>query len=336
MADEEIKSDSTEEIVNDSAHTIFISHDSRDETIATAFADLIEGVSAGMLQAFQSSDKGTKRGIAFGVEWYPKIMKKLEGCVSVVCLLTHRSLDRPWILYEAGVAKGKLDKTVTGLVLGPSLTDANQGPFAQFQNCPNDVGQISELVCQLIEAVPGARPSRDLVEREVGAFLSKIDSDIGQADSEPAGTRNEQTNAKQEVSELFEETKRLIRELPSRISHSYQTRYITVLDNIYSSYVDACQEIISNEHRTKEDVAVLWNLCHAVASQMGSHSTSNLHDIFLAAREQGSKNLLTQIDEFEQTREGTLSFTEKHSKSNSGDLYSAAISATRKTYEMEE
>jgi hypothetical protein len=45
-------------------------------------------------------------------------MDKIEEASDVVCLLTQRSVDRPWILYEAGVAKGKLGKKVIGVAMG--------------------------------------------------------------------------------------------------------------------------------------------------------------------------------------------------------------------------
>jgi len=112
---------------------IFISHDTRDAPIAEAFSALLKSVSAGVLKSFRSSDKKGNQGIEFGVEWYPEIMKKLEMASDVVCLLTPNSVNRPWILYEAGVAKGKLETPVHGVALGISLQVASSGPFAQFQ-----------------------------------------------------------------------------------------------------------------------------------------------------------------------------------------------------------
>ena len=77
-------------------------------------------------------------------------MDKIDEASDVVCLLTQRSVDRPWILYEAGVAKGKLGKQVIGVAMGIQHSVAFTGPFAQFQNndgsiqvvrfCPNRVG----------------------------------------------------------------------------------------------------------------------------------------------------------------------------------------------------
>src|SRR3954469_11606553 len=102
----------------DTPPMIFISHDTRDADLAEALSKLLSSVSAGVLKSFRSSDRKGSQGIEYGVEWYPELMKKLESASDIVCLLTSRSLDRPWILYEAGVAKGKLDTPVYGIAVG--------------------------------------------------------------------------------------------------------------------------------------------------------------------------------------------------------------------------
>ena len=78
---------------------IFISHDSRDAELAEALSKLLSSVSAGVLKSFRSSDRKGSQGIEYGVEWYPELMSRLDAASDVVCLLTPRSLDRPWILY---------------------------------------------------------------------------------------------------------------------------------------------------------------------------------------------------------------------------------------------
>ena len=78
---------------------VFISHDSRDAELAEAFSRLLRSVSAGMLKSFRSSDKKGTEGIEFGDEWYKRLMAKLDSASDVVCLLTERSFQRPWILY---------------------------------------------------------------------------------------------------------------------------------------------------------------------------------------------------------------------------------------------
>jgi hypothetical protein len=87
---------------------VFISHDSRDADLAETFGNLPTDASGGILKSFRSSDRKGTAGIEYGQEWYRAIMQKLDDATDVVALLTAHSLNRPWILYAAGVAKGKL------------------------------------------------------------------------------------------------------------------------------------------------------------------------------------------------------------------------------------
>jgi hypothetical protein len=101
---------------------VFISHDARDAELAEAFSKLLKSVSAGMIKTFRSSDRKGTEGIDFGEEWYKRLMVQLQSTSDAVCLFTERSLDRPWILFEAGVAKGKLSTPVIGVALGVPLS----------------------------------------------------------------------------------------------------------------------------------------------------------------------------------------------------------------------
>ncbi len=197
---------------------VFISHDSRDSELAEAFSKLLSSVSAGMLKSFRSSDKRGTEGIEYGVEWYPEVMSKIDSASDVVCLLTPRSLERPWILYEAGVAKGKMNTPVYGVALGISLAIASTGPFAQFQNCGDDADSLTKLVLQLMCRISGAEPDKDTVKMQVEAFRAKSNSlTAGLAkQSKPNAQTNEEIEGSS-VAKLFEEVKVMFRDLPSRI-----------------------------------------------------------------------------------------------------------------------
>ena len=81
------KTDSSQRLPDPRAGSlIFISHDSRDAELAEAFSKLLNGVSAGVLKSFRSSDRKGAQGIEYGVEWYPKLMSKLDIASDVVCL----------------------------------------------------------------------------------------------------------------------------------------------------------------------------------------------------------------------------------------------------------
>jgi hypothetical protein len=196
---------------------VFISHDARDAELAEAFASLLKKSSSGMLKTFWSSDKKGKQGIEFGDDWFKRLMQKLSAATDVVCLLSNRSLERPWLLFEAGVAKGKMSNTpVHGLALGIPLSKASTGPFYQFQNSDDSEEAITKLVLQLCERVPGIDPDPQVVRDQVRAFKTNIDGTLkklaGEKSDETPDGRNDDSTAK-----ILEELKIVLRELPSRI-----------------------------------------------------------------------------------------------------------------------
>ena len=194
---------------------VFVSHDSRDADLAEAFENLLSDVSAGTLKSFRSSDKRSSSGIEFGAEWYATIMARLDDATDVVALLTAQSIDRPWILYEAGVAKGKLETTVFGTALGVPLEKVSTGPFGQFQNCDDDEDSLTKLVMQLLQRNPDAAPREEAVRSQVRVFRENVDKVLktrGKVKTAEPPASEDQNTAK-----LFEEVKAMVRELPSRV-----------------------------------------------------------------------------------------------------------------------
>ncbi len=123
-----------------------------------------------MIKTFHSSDKKGPDAIDFGDEWYKRLMEKLQSTSDVVCLFTERSLERPWILFEAGVAKGKLGTPVVGVALCVPLSRVSAGPFYQFQNMDDSEEDLAKLVHQLARRVPSLELDNDVVKVQVGAF----------------------------------------------------------------------------------------------------------------------------------------------------------------------
>lgn len=199
---------------------VFVSHDSRDSDIAEAFANLLSDVSAGTLKSFRSSDKKGNTGIEFGAEWYTSIMSQLGDATDVVALLTARSIDRPWILYEAGVAKGKLETTVLGLALGVPLDKVSTGPFGQFQNCGDDEDSLTKLVMQLLQRNPDAAPREEAVRMQVRLFIEALSRILA---TKPKRTTTDSGSDDQNVAKLFEEVKAMVRELPERVDDRFRS-----------------------------------------------------------------------------------------------------------------
>lgn len=209
-------SPSTEVLVQKpSRPLIFISHDHRDSQLAEEFSNLLTDASGGFLKSFRSSDRKGGAGIEFGAEWYTEIMGKINDATDVVALLTANSIDRPWILYEAGVAKGKLDKPVFGVVVGVAFDQATKGPFAQFQNSGDDEDSLTKLVLQLIRRNSDAEPREEAVKRQVNAFRDGIKKlENTKSVSKPTDSVEVDANA---VAKLFEEIKVMFRDLPEKL-----------------------------------------------------------------------------------------------------------------------
>jgi hypothetical protein len=207
---------------------VFISHDTRDGELAEAFSNLLKSVSAGVLKSFRTSDRRGNQGIEYGIEWYPEIIKNIQSASDVVCLLTERSVNRPWILFEAGMAKGKLDTPILGVALGIELKTASTGPFAQFQNCADDEDSLTKLVFQLVNRIPGSEPDKDTIRFQVGKFKSSIDGILKSLAAPPtaaaSAARQKQDEIENSSAKLFEEIKIMFQDLPSRIDRNESSR----------------------------------------------------------------------------------------------------------------
>src|ERR1700728_4360676 len=103
--EEGIEADSPVPEEDRSVGGIFISHVHEDRELASAFSILLRDITAGVLPTFSSSDRTADGGIRYGTEWFQWIKESIESSDHLVALLTPHSLERPWILFEAGLGK---------------------------------------------------------------------------------------------------------------------------------------------------------------------------------------------------------------------------------------
>jgi hypothetical protein len=197
-----------------SSPLVFISHDGRDAELAEAFSKLLKSVSAGMIKTFRSSDKKGTDGIDFGEEWYKRLMTQLQSTSDVVCLFTERSLDRPWLLFEAGVAKGKLNTPVVGVAMGVPLSRVSAGPFYQFMNMDDSEADLTKLVNQLARRVPTLELDSDVVKSQVTTFKETEAALLKKLTSGSAKAETREEAEESAVAKLAEEMKAL----PSRVA----------------------------------------------------------------------------------------------------------------------
>ncbi len=200
---------------------VFISHDARDAELAEAFSKLLKSVSAGTLKAFRSSDRAGTEGIQYGDEWYNRLMEKFNDASDVVCLFTRRSLNRPWILFEAGVAKGKLDIPVQGIALGVPLSQVSTGPFYQFHNCQDDIEGLTGLIMQLLNRIPNTDPDQEAVILQVQAFKKSVDEILEKLGDENEGSDEAMEITESSAAKLFEEIKVMLRDMPSNLEERF-------------------------------------------------------------------------------------------------------------------
>src|ERR1700691_84622 len=199
---------------------VFITHDARVAQLAEAFSKLLKSVSSGMIKTFRSSDKKGTEGFDFGEEWYNRLMTKLQVTSDVVCLFTERSLERPWILFEAGVAKGKLNTPVIGVALGVPLSRVSAGPFYQFTNMDDSEGDLTKLVHQLARRVPSLELDTDVVKVQVGTFKT-TEAAILKTLTSGSGKKQTQEEADESsVAKLVEEMKALPTRIAERLAES--------------------------------------------------------------------------------------------------------------------
>ena len=84
---------------------IFISHATEDESIAAAWQELLSAITAGRVVPWYSGDKSVKGGIGTE-EWRKKVRESLDQSKNIIVILTPGSNERPWVLFESGVAYG--------------------------------------------------------------------------------------------------------------------------------------------------------------------------------------------------------------------------------------
>jgi tetratricopeptide (TPR) repeat protein len=85
---------------------IFISHTHADAEIAHALSDAIAGLFGDLLATSYSTKKELDGSIKPGEEWFRWIVERVRSANIAVILLTPASIQKPWVLWEAGAVYG--------------------------------------------------------------------------------------------------------------------------------------------------------------------------------------------------------------------------------------
>jgi len=103
---------------------VFLSHAHVDEDVAQAVDTSVTDAFRGLLTVFRSSD--SKGSIEIGDSIKQKIKGSLDQCIAALTLLSHSSINRPWVNIEFG-ALWMLDTPIIPMCF-PDLK-VNQLPF---------------------------------------------------------------------------------------------------------------------------------------------------------------------------------------------------------------
>lgn len=207
---------------------IFVSHASEDADIATAFSELVQDVSSGVIPVYASTSKEDGIGIPYGEDWFTWIQNRMREASNVVALITSTSVGRPWILFEAGFGKASEGTNVFGLRIGLSAEEAYVGPFKAFQNSGSEPEDLQKLCKQLIEGT-NLQPRDETVAMHISVFCDKVAKHLS---STKNGTQEKTTPESAAVFAALEEMKLMFREFRRPDAEDFAEREFTRIDRL--------------------------------------------------------------------------------------------------------
>ena len=85
---------------------IFISHTHSDYALADALRDLVKTLLGQTVPVHYSTEKEEGGGISFGADWFRWITDKVETADVAFIVVTPSSIQKPWVIWEAGAVSG--------------------------------------------------------------------------------------------------------------------------------------------------------------------------------------------------------------------------------------
>lgn len=136
---------------------VFISHTHSDQAIADALSKLVDDLFEKRVTVNYSSKKELEGGISPGADWFRWIVSQVRESDLALILLTPASIQKPWVVWEAGAVAGASfaqspdDVRVLPLVFGLRPEDI-PSPFARTQLISGtEPADLLNLVGVLIE-----------------------------------------------------------------------------------------------------------------------------------------------------------------------------------------
>lgn len=129
---------------------IFISHTYEDQYLASEFMDFVWLCLDGDDEIFCSS-----WSIRTGELWVSRILAELREAKVVIVLLSPRSVGRPWVAFETGVAWAGA-KVIIPVCVGGLAPGDLPSPFADFQAVHLTASRSKTEMANILFALEGA------------------------------------------------------------------------------------------------------------------------------------------------------------------------------------
>ena len=143
---------------------VFISHSHEEKDLALAWQTLLDHISQGAIEIWLSSDTKPTGGLKIGAEWRESIYEKLSNSNYVIAILSPASIDRPWILWECGVASGtNKERGLIPVVYSMPLSDF-EGPLSSYQAYSGEDKSKIEEICERLMVEAGLTPKETILE----------------------------------------------------------------------------------------------------------------------------------------------------------------------------
>ncbi len=203
--------------------------------------------------------------ISAGERWSQEIAAQLEACDFGVICVTRDSLNKPWVLFEAGaLAKSMKDSRVVPLLLDLEFSELG-GPLAQFQAKKIEQSSIEELI-KSINKASDQRVAPDRAQELSTLAWPKLEALITKIPRK-SPVKKRPTRSQ---SDILEELVATVRGLDSRFSNLEQafkkTRGVAPIKPVNMSAI--LRRIQAAVDSPDEPTVALELLAHAIAPAM--------------------------------------------------------------------
>jgi tetratricopeptide (TPR) repeat protein len=149
---------------------IFVSHSHDDRPIVDALGAMVKRLFGNHVPFHYSSSKELASGIAPGGDWYGWIVERVQKSDLAVIVLTPGSIQKPWVVWEAGAVSGvalsasRDERRICPMTFGLKSNEVPT-PFARLQVVSGtEELDVTKFANDLLDRFTGKLNNRELTE----------------------------------------------------------------------------------------------------------------------------------------------------------------------------